>query len=275
MVSAMISLFIMAAPAPPGTLVDVGGYRVHLYCTGAGNPTVMIIGGFSLAWSLVQPEVARFTRVCTYDPSGTAWSDPGPAHPTCDARVDEIHHLLEAANVPKPYVLAGFSTGALLARLYAKAHPGDVAGMVIVDHAFLPPKPPPPPLAGGPDSGPTVISTVPVAFGVEDEPGFDKLPQSIRDLERWAESISPGRPTAEMAEACFGEVGAAGLGDLPLAVVSTANDAPGYAELQAQLLALAGHSRHFIASHSFHSIEISQPEVVIEAIRSVIQEARK
>src|SRR6202012_6267727 len=66
-----------ARPAPLGRLVDVGGYRVHLYCTGQGSPTVMIVGAaFSVDWQLVQPEVAKFTRVCTFDPSGTAWSDP-------------------------------------------------------------------------------------------------------------------------------------------------------------------------------------------------------
>src|ERR1700761_1677951 len=64
-------------PAPLGRLVDVGGYRVHLYCTGQGSPTVMIVGAaFSVDWQLVQPEVAKFTLVCTFDPSGTAWSDP-------------------------------------------------------------------------------------------------------------------------------------------------------------------------------------------------------
>ncbi len=268
-------LFLMAAPPPMGTMVDVGGYRVHLYCTGSGSPTVVIVCGFSFDWALVQPEVVKFARVCTYDASGTAWSDPGSAHPTCDARADEIHRLFAAAKVPRPYVLVGFSTGALFARLYAKEHPVDVAGMVLVDHAFLPPKSPPPPIATGPDSGPSVISTVPVAFGVEDEPGFDKLPQDIQDLERWAEPISPGRATAKQAEACFEQVGEAMLGDLPLAVVSTADDTRGYAELQAQLLALSSHSRHFIAPRSFHSIEISQPEVVIEAIRSVVEAARK
>ena len=66
-------------PQPLGTLVDVGGYRIHLYCIGRGSPTVMIVGAaFSFDWGLVQPEVAKFTRVCTFDPSGTAWSDPPP-----------------------------------------------------------------------------------------------------------------------------------------------------------------------------------------------------
>jgi hypothetical protein len=66
-------------PAPLGKLVDVGGYRVHLYCTGTGSPTVVIVGaGFSFDWGLVQPEVAKFTQVCSYDHSGIGWSDPGP-----------------------------------------------------------------------------------------------------------------------------------------------------------------------------------------------------
>jgi hypothetical protein len=59
------------------------------------------------------------------------------------------------------------------------------------------------------------------------------------------------------------------FGDKPLAVVSTANDAPNYPKLQAQLLALSGNSRQFIADRSFHAVEMSQPEVVVAAIRSV------
>jgi pimeloyl-ACP methyl ester carboxylesterase len=85
-------------PAPLGRLIDVGGYRVHLYCTGSGSPAVVIMGGaFSFDWGLIQPEVAKFTQVCTYDPSGTAWSDPYPAArrqdkslPTCADRVEEF-----------------------------------------------------------------------------------------------------------------------------------------------------------------------------------------
>src|SRR5262249_1962460 len=66
-------------PAPLGKLVEIGGHRMHLYCTGSGSPTVMLLGaGFSFDWALVQPEVARFTNICTYDVSGTAWSDPAP-----------------------------------------------------------------------------------------------------------------------------------------------------------------------------------------------------
>src|SRR5258708_6596547 len=70
---------VSADPAPLGKLVDVGGHRVYLYCTGQGSPTVLVVGaGFSFDWGLVQPEISKLTRICTYDVSGTAWSEPGP-----------------------------------------------------------------------------------------------------------------------------------------------------------------------------------------------------
>jgi pimeloyl-ACP methyl ester carboxylesterase len=265
-------LFLTAAP---GNLIDVGGYRVHLYCTGTGTPTVMIVGGFSFDWALVQPEVAKFTRVCTYDASGTAWSEPSPETPTCSRRVDEVHRLLAAAKIDGPYVLAGFSVGALFARLYAREHPGEVAAMVLIDHAYLPAPAPPPPVISGPDSPPAVIFAPPIEFGVEDEPGFDKLPAAVRDLHRWAMSRNPAKPAVEIARECIADVRNATLGNLPLVVVSTANDSPGYPELQTSLLALSHNSRQLIAGASFHSIEISQPEIVIRAIRLAVQESRK
>jgi pimeloyl-ACP methyl ester carboxylesterase len=264
----------VAAQTPLGNLIDVGGYRVHLYCTGTGTPTVMIVGGFSFDWALVQPEVARFTRVCTYDPSGNAWSDPGP-EPTCLGRVDEIHRLLSNAKIDGPYVLAGFSTGALFARLYARSWSKDVAAMVLIDHAFIPAPVAPQSVLSGPDSPPALISATPIEIGVEDEPGFDKLPAGIRDLHRWAVSRNPARHDANMAEACIAELGNSTLGNLPLVVVSSANNAPGYAKLQTSLLALSHNSSQLIAGESFHSIEVSQPEVVIRAIRVAVQESRK
>ena len=99
-------------PAPTGRLVDIGGYRVHLNCTGSGSPTVMIVGaGFSFDWALVQLEVAKFATVCTYDVSGAAWRDPGPK-PDCRGRVNPVHELMRAAQLKAPYVLVGLSLGA-------------------------------------------------------------------------------------------------------------------------------------------------------------------
>ena len=110
--------------APLGALVDAGGYRVHLYCTGAGNPTVIVAGGgFSFDWGLVQPKISTLARICTYDPSGAAWSDPFPERqtPTCTDRVAELHEVLHRASISTPVILVGYSIGGLYARLYAAA----------------------------------------------------------------------------------------------------------------------------------------------------------
>ena len=132
------------APPPLGKLVDVGGYRVHLYCIGTGSPTVVIVGaGFSFNWGLVQPEVAGFTQVCSYDHSGIGWSDDGPKD-SCSLRVSEVHTALKNAGIKGPYVLVGHSLGGLVARVYAGQYPDEVAGMVFVDHAFGFPLTPPP-----------------------------------------------------------------------------------------------------------------------------------
>ncbi len=90
------------APPPLGKLVDVGGYRVHLYCIGTGSPTVVIVGaGFSFNWGLVQPEVAGFAQVCSYDHSGIGWSDDGPKD-SCSLRVSEVHTALKNAGIKWP-----------------------------------------------------------------------------------------------------------------------------------------------------------------------------
>src|SRR3972149_4273654 len=94
----------------PGQLVDVGGYELHINCTGQGSPTVTLAAGsleYSLFWALVQPEVARFTRVCSYDRAGYGWSEPRPHPRTANTMVEELHTLLVNANVKGPYVLVG------------------------------------------------------------------------------------------------------------------------------------------------------------------------
>jgi pimeloyl-ACP methyl ester carboxylesterase len=124
------------APAPPGRLVDIGGYRLHLNCTGKNGPAVVLIAGagdFSFDWGLVQPGVSRFARACSYDRAGLAWSDPGPTPRTMLQDAYELHALLRAAGVKPPYVLVGHSIGGLIARVYAEQYPREVAGMVLVD----------------------------------------------------------------------------------------------------------------------------------------------
>lgn len=133
------------APAPfppPGRLIDIGGWRLHLHCTGEAKPlqpTVILeagLGDYSLDWSLVQPKLAVFARVCSYDRAGTGWSELGPHPRPMHQIVYELHALLEKAGVRPPFVLAGHSYGGWLVRLYASIYPAEVAGMVLVEGGF-------------------------------------------------------------------------------------------------------------------------------------------
>jgi pimeloyl-ACP methyl ester carboxylesterase len=121
---------------PPGQRVNVGGHQLHLHCLGEGSPTVILEhggGGSALGWFLVQPEVARSTRVCAYDRAGLGWSDRGPAPRNGRQIASELHTLLHNANIPGPYVLAGWSYGGLFVRAYTAQYPEDVAGLVLLD----------------------------------------------------------------------------------------------------------------------------------------------
>jgi pimeloyl-ACP methyl ester carboxylesterase len=121
---------------PAGRLVDIGGYRMHLDCRGEGSPTVVMdagLGGSSLDWSLVQPQLATTTQVCSYDRAGMGWSDPSPLPRTPGHIADELHTLLTTAGVPGPYILVGHSLAGKNIRMFSSAYPDDVAGMVLVD----------------------------------------------------------------------------------------------------------------------------------------------
>jgi len=121
---------------PPGKMIDIGGYSLHLNCSGNKGPTVVLIAGagdFSFDWSLVQPKIGEFARVCSYDRAGFAWSDPGPTPRTMKQEAFELHLLLAAAGIKGPYLLVGHSLGGLIARVYFDQYPQEVAGIVLVD----------------------------------------------------------------------------------------------------------------------------------------------
>src|SRR5574341_43992 len=129
---------LMRENPPPGQLVDVGGYDMYLYCTGKDSPTVILVSGlddFSIAWSLVQPEIAKTTRVCSYDRAGLGWSEASPTPRTSENMVEELHTLVVNANVAPPYVMVGHSFGGALAQLYIHNYPDDVVGLALVDAA--------------------------------------------------------------------------------------------------------------------------------------------
>jgi pimeloyl-ACP methyl ester carboxylesterase len=284
------------APAPLGKLVDVGGYRVHLYCTGTGSPTVVIVGaGFSFDWGLIQPEVAKSTQVCAYDHSGIGWSDSGPKD-SCSLRVSEVHNALKSAGIKGPYVLVGHSLGAVVARLYTGRYPDEVAGLVFVDHAFsgllridakeLPPAPP-------------SKTQIFIGGGIEGDPNFSKLSSHDRQLHIWAMSRTRNQvalsANADIMPQCIAGADAITkgnihpLGDKPLINISTdlgpqvpnfgfpnakVQTSSPYTKLQAELLSLSLNSKQMIAENSGHFIIIDRPDVVIDAINQVVKSVR-
>lgn len=125
-----------AAFAKPQQLVDIGGRKLHLYCSGAGATTVVFDapsgeGGWS--WYKVQPAVAKHTRACVYDRAGLGFSDPAPRPNTSANAVDDLHKALGAAGIRPPYVLVGNSLGGGNVQVYAYRYPGEVKGLVLVE----------------------------------------------------------------------------------------------------------------------------------------------
>jgi pimeloyl-ACP methyl ester carboxylesterase len=130
----------------PGRLIDVGGHRLHLQCTGSGGPAVVLEpggGASSSDFAWIAPVVARDTTVCVYDRAGRGWSEAADSPQDGTHIAADLHTLLDRAHVPGPYVLAGHSFGGLYVQSFAAQFPDQVAGMVLLDSTA--PKPGPPP----------------------------------------------------------------------------------------------------------------------------------
>lgn len=121
---------------PPGIMVDVGDYQLHLYCVGEGSPTVVFeagLGDSSFIWNRLQTELASKTRVCTYDRPGLGWSDFAPELIPRQSVAENLYTLLTNAGIEGPFLLAGHSIGGIYIREFAYRHPEEVAGLVFID----------------------------------------------------------------------------------------------------------------------------------------------
>jgi pimeloyl-ACP methyl ester carboxylesterase len=122
--------------AQPGRLVEAGDTRLNLYCSGAGSPAVVFDSGWedwAPVWTIVQPQVARWTRACSYDRAGAGFSDPGPLPRTSVRIADELHNALHRAAIPAPYILVGHAFGGDNVRTFAARYTSEVAGLVLVE----------------------------------------------------------------------------------------------------------------------------------------------
>jgi pimeloyl-ACP methyl ester carboxylesterase len=276
-------------------MVDVGGHSMHLYCTGEGGaPTVVMdsgLGGTVLDWQPVQPEeVAGFARVCTYDRAGMGWSEPGAQPRTSQQIVEELHDLLGNAGVQGPYVLVGHSFGGTNVQLYASQYPNEVAGMVLVDSAT--------------EDGMLVTLTEalqgsPVTTKILATIGMIRLPYTLGGETDERTAISSHRKhyfavadeTSSWEESFEQRLASPlSLGDKPLIVLTAGAfhippDAgipqeqidpflEAHSEFQADLPLHSQNSEQIIAEDSGHYIHLEQPDVVIDAIREVLEAAR-
>jgi pimeloyl-ACP methyl ester carboxylesterase len=276
---------------PPGRLIDLGGYRLHIHCQGMGSPTVVLdagLGDWSTHWTAVQNLLKTDTRVCSYDRAGYGWSDPGPRPRDSQRIVAELHSLLEKASVEPPYVLVGHSFGGLNMRLFASTYVGEVAGLVLVE-------------ASHPESLPyqrneagTAPSTSPanqlmVVHPVEPEvlPVPPEAQSAINDnLLRTKSRVTSRGEYRALGHSVLELQRSRPFGDLPLTVLSRGKREWPYGEdgdlkekswqlQQMELARLSNLSHYIVATNSGHHIHIDQPDLVAGVVRDMISEDRR
>lgn len=276
---------------PPGQMVDVGGYHLHLNCRGSGSPTVVIDAGWgdwSAMWSGVQSEVAKTTRVCTYDRAGMGYSEAGPLPRNAAQFAKELHTLLHQAHISGPYVLVGHSMGGLSVRVFAHDYAAEVAGVVLIDSMSPAQFPPSPtdtqPQTASPVPGfslPVVLARIglvrllagPLGFKpalpAEEQKAFNAFSVTPRSIQAWRDEGAGMPESGAQARAVKS------FGDLPLIVLSRGLDQkPDWQAMQAELLQLSSHSQQLIADKSDHNIEIDQPEAAVAAIVKMVEQLR-
>ncbi len=278
----------------PGRLIDVGGYRMHINCAGEGGPVVVLDSGLGdsyISWYKVQPEIAKFTRVCSYDRAGFGYSDSTYRPRTSKVMAEELHTLLRNASIPPPYVLVGHSMGGYNVRLFASLYPNEVAAMVLVDSSHPDQQKRLPQALNDLDKTwvrEQEFLEFSMPLGIPRLLGFCGNDARVRAADCNFHSLREG--VAELkaiSESAAQTAGTGSLGDLPLAVLShdpnqpqpdlpedlvkPTNDA--WEQMQQELAHLSGRSTRTIATHSGHYIQLDRSDLVIEAVREVGRQA--
>jgi pimeloyl-ACP methyl ester carboxylesterase len=279
----------------PGTLIDVGGYSLHLHCTGSGSPTVVLepgAGEMSANMGWITPAVARHTRVCVYDRAGRGWSQTANT-PQDGARIaTDLHTLLHSAGIPGPYVLAGHSFGGLYVRIFAAHYPNEVAGLVLVDStASREPAKPATPAPGDNNSYNAIgristLASIPARVGLARlyaQVSFGTLPPRSADEVRasTANASTVASTVEEYLRASASTQQAASLrdfGDKPLAVLtaSVGHDAA-WMTAQNKTATLSTNSVHRVIAGATHEALVAEQKyagATTQAILDVVNSIR-
>ncbi len=293
---------------PPEQLVDMGGYKLHIHCMGDGTPTVVLDAGLgcdSLEWALVQPEIAKFAKVCSYDRAGYGWSEESPYPRTSEQIVEELHALLSRSNIRPPFIFVGHSFGGLNVQLYAKRYPNEIFGLVLVDSAHekniegLPPEPE--------QSWLEKMLRSPRIGIFASQLGVHRLlvhssgsEQALNIPETTRNAILAHQSTTKQVRASFQEYfnfpdnlqqlkkAQLSFGSLPLTVIAAGQAPntdgmpkawvqyfqkflPAWRLLQQDLATRSSNGDLVIAENSDHMIPLHQPEIIVEAVKRMIE----
>jgi pimeloyl-ACP methyl ester carboxylesterase len=272
----------------PGQLVDVGGYRLHLYCAGSGTPTVVLesgLGETGAYWAWISTALAPDTQVCVYDRSGRGWSDPASAEQDGVAVTTDLRTLLDRAHVPGPFVLVGHSSGAAYVRIFAGRYPEQVAGMVLLD--------------AQPTEAFEGLPTYPAFYSAFRRmsallpslarlgvgrlvPPDHALTESARDIQHLHHASprlyrSLRDEFAELPTSLAQARSFPNLGDRPLVVVTATRDAlAGWLPLQDRMARLSTNSSHRLVPYTHDALvtDRTAAEASTQAIRDVVYAAR-
>jgi pimeloyl-ACP methyl ester carboxylesterase len=275
---------------PPGEMVDVGGYNLHIDCVGRGSPTVVLDAGtgeMSANWVWVQREVSDTTSVCAYDRAGMGWSEAGPEPRDAKQISRELHTLLKGANIEGPYVLVGHSFGGLYMQTYAARYPDEVAGMALVDSSQPDQFSFQPVTRDSYEPQKIAVSSLAARLGLvrllyklspappelphKQREQIDALGPSTRQVSTTALELRATPQSATQAR------GLRSLGDKPLAVVSAGTQEPGWLELQDDLATHSSNSTHRVVKGATHTSVLddrSNAQATSEAIVKAVEAVR-
>ena len=282
---ALLSHLSLRNIPPPGRLVELNGRQVHLLCAGEGSPTVVLeAGAGSLVWMSVFAEIAQLTQVCTYDRPGHGWSEPASSPRTAETMVQELKILLQTAEIRPPYVLVGHSFGGVLMQLYAARFPNDFEGVVLVDSSH------PNQIHRTSDLeeldslvvalkvlGPLGVARIllpamegdPASRDIEVREQERELLMTNRTLQTVVKEMSAMRQSLR-------EVGDSSVdfGNKPLVVLTGGRRrAEWWHNMHEDLSRLSTNSEWQVVDGAGHFIQHDRPDVVVEAVRSVIEKA--
>ena len=279
----------------PGRLIEVGGHRLHLNCTGSGSPTVVLepgAGEMSSVLGWIAPAVARDTRVCVYDRAGRGWSEPAATPQDARQVATDLHTLLQRGNVPGPYVLAGHSFGGLYALTFAARYPDEVDGMVLIDSTAPGSASEPGAALPGDPGSYNVMSRVYTLVSTSARLGLGRLygqfdygslpARSRQEARASVATASQLRSTIdEYVQGSSSVEQAAALGDFadkPLVVLTAGSgSAAGWAEKQDALATLSSNSAHRVVDGAVHASMVSDEKdaaATAQAILDVVSSAR-